>query len=209
MIRPPGWSGAAFGTAAEGDARTHPGPRRTVAGRLGISTDWAVVRQVHGAKVIEATGPGMQGEADGMVTAVPMLPLAVATADCFPVVLAAPGAVGLAHAGWRGVAVGVVESTRLALEGLGQPTVRAAVGPGIGPCCFEVGPEVLAQFSGRAARTSWGSPSVDLPAAIEAALDGLEVWIAPECTMCGTGYRSYRRDRSSDRQVAVAWLPSD
>lgn len=208
MIRPPGFRGVLFGTALEGDARTLPGPRRRLSARLGIPSSWAVVRQVHGARVLRVVEAGVQGEADAMVTTVPMLPLAVATADCFPVVLESQGATAIAHAGWRGVAEGVVEATRRALEDIGLPADRAAVGPGIRACCFEVGEDVARLFPGWERNTSWGAPSVDLAAAIRQALHPLEVWESPECTMCGAGFFSYRRDRSDDRQVAVTWLPS-
>jgi YfiH family protein len=209
MIRPPGFRGAAFGTASEGDARTSRGPRRRVAEELGIPSSWAVLRQVHGSTVVEASRPGVLGEADAMFTTVPMLPLGVATADCFPVTFEAPGAVGIAHAGWRGVAAGVVEATRRALDEAGHPAARVAVGPGIGPCCFEVGAEVVERFPGLEAVTTWGTRSIDLAAAIRITLEGLEVWSADVCTMCGGGYHSYRRDGTADRQVAVTWLPSD
>jgi copper oxidase (laccase) domain-containing protein len=106
------------------------------------------------------------------------------------------------------VAAGVVAATRRAVEAKGAPALRAAVGPGIGPCCFEVGPEVAKRFPGFERTTTWGTTSVDLPAAIGIDLAGIEVWMSGECTMCGDGFSSYRRDGTDDRQVAVAWLPS-
>jgi hypothetical protein len=84
--------------------------------------------------------------------------------------------------------------------------VRAAVGPGIGPCCYEVGTEVLAALPAFRARTDRGTASVDLSAAAASGLAGLEVWHAGICTCCGTGFHSYRRDGTRRRQVAVAWL---
>jgi copper oxidase (laccase) domain-containing protein len=131
----------------------------------------------------------------------------VGTADCVPVVLEGPGAVGLAHAGWRGAAAGVVPALRRAMESAGVGPVRAAVGPGIGPCCYEVGPEVLARLEAFAARTRRGTDGVDLPAAAAAGLQGLEVWQAGACTSCDPRFHSYRRDGTKKRQVALAWLP--
>ena len=88
----------------------------------------------------------------------------------------------------------------------GAAPVRAAVGPGIAACCFEVGPEVAARFPGLERSTTWGAGSVDLQEAIIGQLQGLEVWTAGVCTHCGGGYHSFRRDGTNERQVAVAWV---
>lgn len=120
---------------------------------LGASLDaWTSGKQVHGAHVARV-GRGERGRGarspddtlpgtDGLVTDEPGTALAVLTADCVPVLLADPArrTIGVAHAGWRGLVAGVVERT---VEELGAPDgVRAYVGPSIGPCCYEVGPEV-------------------------------------------------------------------
>ena len=207
MIRPPEFGGAAFGDAADGDPRTDDAARLAMAGRLGIPEGWAWLHQVHGTEVLHATHPGPLGEADAAFTAEPGLPIVVATADCFPVIVEGVGGVGIAHAGWRGAAAGVITSLLGAMAVHGITPIRAAVGPGIGACCFEVGPEVTERFPGHGAMTSWGTPSVDLRAAIVAALGGLETWVADTCTMSGVGYHSHRRDGTRRRQVAVAWLP--
>jgi copper oxidase (laccase) domain-containing protein len=159
--------------------------------------------------VIRARRAGDLGEGDAAFTTVPGLPLVVATADCLPVVLEGPGGVGIAHAGWRGVIAGVAPALREAMAAAGVPAVRAAIGPGIGPCCFEVGADVAAQFAPhRVMATLWGTTSVHLGGAVRDQLAGLDVWSADECTMCNRSYRSYRRDRTEERQVGVAWLPS-
>jgi copper oxidase (laccase) domain-containing protein len=152
---------------------------------------------------------GDRGDGDAIVTRVAMLPICVATADCTPVVLESDDAVGIAHAGWRGAAGGVVGALRDAMEAAGMPARRAAIGPGIGPCCFEVRPEVEERFAGFEARTAWGTPSVDLAAAVREQAAGLETWEAGICTRCDDRFFSYRRDGTEDRQVTVAWLPSD
>jgi len=208
MIRPPGFRGAAFGAAADGDGRFDEAARRCISRSLGLPEEWACVHQVHGRRVWRASRPGLQGDGDALFTTIPGLPLAVGTADCLPVVVEAAGGVGLAHAGWRGAAAGVVAALRDAMEAEGLAPQRAAVGPGIGPCCFTVGPEVAAVLPGFATVARTGAASVDLPAAVAAALEGLEVWRSPECTCCGRGYHSYRRDGTRRRQVAVAWLPA-
>jgi YfiH family protein len=209
MIRPPGLSGAAFGDAALGNGRDDPDARSRISALLGIPEAWARLRQVHGASVLRAGHAGDLGEGDAAFTEVADLPLVVATADCLPVVLEGRGGVGIAHAGWRGVVAGVVPALRNAMAAAGIPAGRAAIGPGIGPCCFEVNGDVAAKFAPhRVMTTSWGTTSVHLAGAIRDQLSGLEVWAADECTMCDPAYRSYRRDRTEERQVGVAWLPS-
>ncbi len=208
MIRPPGVRGAAFGDASDGNGRDDPRARAQISARLGLPAEWGFVRQVHGAQVRWVTQPGPAGDGDAMVTPTPMLPIAVATADCFPIVLEAPDLVGIAHAGWRGAAAGVVSAVRARMTSAGSAPVRAAVGPGIGPCCFEVGPDVAARFPGHTAATSWGSTSVDLPAVLARELDDLDVWWGSGCTRCDDAYHSFRRDATPQRQVTVAWLPS-
>jgi len=206
MIRPPGFLGAAFGTAMDGDGRDDPSARLAISAELGIPSEWASLRQVHGAGVIEVTAGGRLADADALFSSLPALPMTVATADCYPVVLEAEGAAGIAHAGWRGADAGVVPALRDAMEARGFTPERAAIGPGIGSCCFEVGPEVVERFPQFAATTSWGTASVDLVGAIVAQVEGLDLWRADTCTHCGTGYRSFRRDGTPLRQIGVAWV---
>lgn len=205
MIRPPGFRGAAFTTADEGDLRA--GSRLPVSRRLGIADGWATVTQLHGGRVLCVERPGPAGEADGLVTGTPGLPLAVFTADCFGVVLEGERTVAVAHAGWRGAAAGIVQRSVRVLEERGDRVLRAAIGPGIQACCFEVGPEVQARFADWTATTSWGTPSVDLQLAITAALGDVEVWVSDACTRCGTGYLSHRRDATPARMAAIGWMP--
>jgi len=208
MILPAGFAGAAFGNAADGNGRDEAAARADISAALGIPAAWAWLRQVHGAQVVAARHPGDLGEGDAAFTTIPGLPIAVATADCFPVVLEGPGGVGIAHAGWRGVVLGVVATLRAAMSGAGIPVARAAIGPGIGPCCFEVGADVAERFDDEwVTTTSRGTTSVDLPGSIRRQVEGLEVWDAAACTRCDPAYRSYRRDGTDERQVGVAWLP--
>lgn len=203
MIRPPGFRGAAFSEAADGDLRD--GDRRTAAATLGISDQWAWVEQVHGNTVLSVTSSGGHGLADGIVTAVPGLPVAVFTADCVGIVVETDAEVAVIHAGWRGVVAGVIDA---ALGMLGHPARRAAVGPAIGPCCFEVGPEVLEQFDQtERTRTTWDTPSVDLRAAVARRLPAVDVWTSDRCTRCGPDAFSHRRDGDGRRMAALGWLP--
>lgn len=208
MIRPPGFRGAAFGEAAEGDLRVDVSARRAAAADLGISPEWAFVTQVHGTSLLRAVQPGSLGEGDAIYTTRHALPIAVATADCVPVIVEGEGFAAVIHAGWRGASNGVVPGvlTRLRREGL-QP-IRAAIGPAIGPCCYEVGPEVAERFSGHVAETSWGTTSVDIPGYLEASLQGISVWRSQRCTFSDKELHSFRRNRTAARQVAVAWLPA-
>jgi hypothetical protein len=112
----------------------------------------ATLHQTHSDKVRDAAGQsGWLGEGDALVSREPGLMVAVRTADCFPVVLADPvkQAVAVVHAGWRGVlsriAVKAVERL-VSRYGSDSRDLRVAIGPGIGICCFEVGPEVARQF---------------------------------------------------------------
>jgi copper oxidase (laccase) domain-containing protein len=79
MIRPPGFRGAAFGTAADGDGRSDETARDRISRVLDLSGEWAYSQQVHGRRVRRAVGPGRQGEADALFTTVPGLPLEVGT----------------------------------------------------------------------------------------------------------------------------------
>jgi YfiH family protein len=206
MIRPAGFLGAAFGSAAEPDGRINEQARREVSSLLGISHEWAIINQVHGSVVIVAEGPGSFGDADAIVTTTAGLPVAVGTADCIPLVLEGRGIVAVAHAGWRGTIAGVVPATLATMERLGRPAQRAALGPAIGRCCYEVGAEVAARFPDHGAQTTWGTPSVDLGATVRAQLGDLAVWDAGVCTACSAGFHSHRRDGTPLRQVALAWL---
>jgi len=207
MIRPPGGNGVAFTEAGDGDQRLDHQSHAAVATALDLPDDWASVRQVHGKVILRADEPGVVGEGDAVWSTASRLPLAVFTADCFGVVLHAPDAVGVAHAGWRGASAGLLSKLRAEMAASGYAPTRAAIGPGIGPCCFEVGDEVAAKFVGFTAKTSWGTLSVDLAGFIVSALAGLEVWTADWCTMHQPGWFSHRRDQATERLATIGWLP--
>lgn len=122
--------------------------RARVARALGLPGEPRWLRQVHGTTVVElgAAGAGMP-EADAAWTRETGVVCAVLTADCLPVVLgdADGAAVAVAHAGWRGLAAGVLEATAAALP-VPAGRLRAWLGPAIGPRAFEVGPEVRTAF---------------------------------------------------------------
>jgi len=213
------------------DLRRALSNRRRVATVLGLAgLPWAVARQIHSALVLpvehgRSLGQGPPeaklpvGEGDGLVTAEPGVVLVVLTADCVPVLLADPaaGVVGAVHAGWRGLAAGVVEAGMAALAGLGADPAATVglVGPAVGGCCYEVGADVRAAVGDRypaaLATTRDGRPSLD-PAA--AAADALaragvgEVRVAAECTYdLAERFFSHRRDHGvTGRQAGLVAL---
>jgi YfiH family protein len=128
--------------------------RARLAAALGFEPERvAIGRQVHGAELATHGGPQSPSpfaepgsaipEVDGHVTAEASLALLVFAADCLPVALAGPGGVAMLHCGWRGLAAGIVAR---GVEAVGA--TDAAIGPGIGPCCYEVGEDVLDAFAG-------------------------------------------------------------
>lgn len=164
-----------------------------------------IVRQVHGTNVvvIEKQTPAEVAdmEADALVTRLPGATMAIGTADCVPVLIAGPGVVGAAHAGWRGTVNGVVARTLEAMK-TSPSLLRAALGPSICVRCFEVGEETAREFAPAFVRRDLGDkPHIDLQAANVAALIDCGVPAAnidgkPPCTMCeGARFYSHRRDK--------------
>lgn len=207
MIRPAAYRGAAFGDAQDGDARRDSDIRESISRELGISQRWATVRQVHGRVVKHVDRPGHAGVADGLITDQVGLPLTIATADCMPIIIEGDRSVAILHAGWRGIVAGILHAGLEAMTALGDTARRAAIGPSIGPCCYEVGDEVQTAIGDFESRTIASTPSVDLWSVAEKQLSGLDVWRSDVCTYTNVGLRSYRRDATTERQVAVAWLP--
>lgn len=201
MIRSAAIRSAAFGTLSDGEEPT----RDDISAELGISPDWATINQIHGAQVLWTRSPGVAGDADGLVTEERGLPLAVRTADCVPVVVEALDSVGIVHAGWRGVAAGVVSQMIDMMRREGHEPLRASIGPHIGPCCFEVGDEVVLAVGGYDHTTRWGTTSVSLKDAITAQLPDIDVEVVDVCTFEDVRFASYRRDATPKRQVTVVW----
>ena len=175
-----------------------------LAAALGFGPDQVVfARQVHGTRLVEH--PSEVAEADGHVVREAGLAPLVFVADCLPVALAGPRGVAMVHAGWRGLAGGILGAGAEAVE-----ATSAAIGPGIGPCCYEVGDEVLDAFSGLGEGVAEGR-NLDLPEAArrllaEAGLEAVES--AGLCTSCEEGlFFSHRRDRGhTGRQAGLAWI---
>lgn len=182
--------------------------RQIVADTIGVPLDAVLQgRQVHGSRVERrAAGGGAPSEADGQATAERGLAPLVLTADCLPVALIGTQAVAMLHAGWRGLAAGVLEEGVRAIEELtGGDELQAAIGPGAGACCYEVGPEVHTAF-GRAAQTA----TIDLKAIAAERLRAAGVVAIHDvglCTICSDPelFFSHRRDGVTGRQAGVAW----
>lgn len=186
---------------------------RRIAGTLiGSDETWSTVRQVHEADVVRAPGAGKRPAADGQWTDDPSDTLAVVSADCVLCLFIggkkSDGKIAVAHAGWRGVVAGVVANAARSIE-----AHTAYLGPAIGPCCFEVGPEVADAFRERfAPSVSEDERHVDLWSAAASAAIGAgvrEVFSARLCTSCHEDlFFSHRRDKGrTGRQALVARLP--
>lgn len=188
----------------------------TAGGRL------AMIRQVHGDRVVRLTGMGQASgpeperdleEADGQATALRAVAPIVLTADCLPIALAGGGAVAMLHAGWRGLAEGIVGEGVRAVRELAperEPLV-AAIGPGAGPCCYEVGEEVHQRFHSFGERARHGN-NLDLRAIACEQLASAGVSAIHDtglCTMCSPRslFFSHRRDGGvTGRQGGLVWL---
>ena len=219
------WNAANLGLGVNDDPDRVHANRGLLAEWIGAPVHFA--RQIHGTDVLVVGAEGVEqqrrrplgvsrGEAvaDGLVTDVPGVALGVLVADCVPVLLADPvsGAAGVAHVGRRGLVGGIVQRTIEALVALGaRPAdLRAVVGPGAGGCCYEVPEqlraEVAAAVEGSSSITTWGTPSLDLPAGAAAVLrdHGVrDIERLSACTVTDRRFYSYRRDGVTGRFAGV------
>jgi len=178
--------------------------------RAGGGRPLAFARQVHGAQVVVLDAPPEAGavpEGDGVVTTRRGVAALVVTADCLPIAVAGEGGLAMVHAGWRGLAAGVLEAGVRALraEGVGA-ALHAVIGPGAGVCCYEVGDEVAARFPGWARR----GRHLDLKAVAAARLRDAgvaEVVDVGRCTLCEPEvFFSHRASGPvTGRQGGLAW----
>jgi YfiH family protein len=164
----------------------------------------ASLKQIHSAVVLAAEGTGSAGEGDALVTNQKNLSLSVRTADCFPILLAdvRRRVVAAAHAGWRGTAAEISVKTlnKMTAEFGTEPgDIYAAIGPGIGQCCYEVGDEVARHFS---TQTGLKGPvrldlaDINRRQLIEARVPESQIEIVGGCTQCDPArFYSYRRER--------------
>jgi polyphenol oxidase len=215
----------AFSERSDGDLRVSartPGAeavevvQRRLLASLGVSAV-AVGRQLHGTRVV-VVGGDVRGyavavaEADGVVTAAPGVAAGVHVADCLPIAVGGEGGVAMLHGGWRGLAGGIVAEGVRALRKLGAAgPLQAAIGPGVGGCCYETGEEVHERFA--AYPQARRGRLLDLRAIAAAQLHAAGVERVEDiglCTICGEPGRlySHRRDgAATGRQGGFAWLP--
>ncbi len=185
----------------------------------------AWVTQVHGSRVVDVALPDATGgpdpvrcrnlgEADALVAGSPGVALCVLTADCAPLALGSPeGVFAAVHAGWRGLAAGVVESAVRHLRDRGATEISGVLGPCIHAGCYEFGVgelDLVADTYGRAVRatTTAGRPALDLVAGVAAALTaagGRLDDVVDVCTACGGGQFSHRARADVGRQALVVW----
>ncbi|HEX6688542.1 MAG TPA: polyphenol oxidase family protein [Solirubrobacterales bacterium] len=192
-----------FSTRSAGSMREGPW---LLAEALRVSEERIVSsRQVHSAELAFHDAPTAEVRvADGHVIQRPGPIGLVYTADCLPVAVAGPGGVAILHCGWRGLAAGIVSR---GAEAVGA--THAAVGPGIGPCCYEVGDEVSTAFAGLGDGIAQGR-MLDLPEVTRRLLRraGVEQIESEDiCTSCEPElFFSHRRDGGPGRQGGLAWI---
>ena len=167
----------------------------------------ASLKQIHSNTALVGDRPGPAGEGDALVTGTPGVAVSVRTADCFPILLAdgRARAVAAIHAGWRGTAAGVVRSTleRMRTEfGTDPADVFAAIGPGIGACCYKVGAEVASQF-GKPQASHLDLAVENRAQMIDAGLDPDRIALVGGCTFCNEErFFSWRRDQDAGRMIS-------
>ena len=173
----------------------------------------ATLKQIHSTACVAAEGRcGVLGQGDALIENASGAVVAVRTADCIPILLVDERlrAVAAVHAGWRGTVAGIaaraVESMR-ARFGTSPGDLHAAIGPGIGACCYEVGPEVAAQFGGQ------GRAHIDLAGENrrrleEAGVTRGRIYASNLCTRClAEDFHSFRRDgEAAGRQYSFAGI---
>jgi polyphenol oxidase len=192
--------------------------RKRLCEAVGADAETATMAwQVHGGTVTEATPRGIVErttfeQCDGLWTDRPGQAMALVTADCYPVAIArddeeSPG-LCILHVGWRGLLEGIAQA---GVEALGGEPMTAMIGPGIGPCCYEVGEEVAGPFYERFGDDAVVDGRLDLAAATERALReaGVKsVGCSEHCTSCEPElFFSHRRDRGrTGRQGVIAYI---
>lgn len=206
-----------FTTRADGDLAID-GDHRALAARRAAIVDapWTWLRQVHGNRVVEAGSPGERAgaEADAVVTTQPGVVLAAHAADCALVALVADdGALGVVHAGWRGIVEGVIAAAVEQVRARASAPVRAVLGPCIRPARYEFGADDLERVvavvgDAARARTADGAPALDLPASVRAALAAAGVDDVHDLGLdtAHDDFFSHRLRGDTGRHALVAWI---
>jgi len=188
------------------------GYRSEALSKAGLSrTTPRVLKQVHGTTVVEAKLENEAVlEADGWVSNDPQVALCVYVADCLPIFIwdQKGSAVGIFHAGWRGLAAGMVKSAVRSFRryDLAPDRLGAAIGPHIGACCYRVGPEVAQRFHSSGEYLDLGEAARS--ALLEEGLSSRAILVSDDCTACRSDdFFSYRRDKMDKRMMAFIAMP--
>ncbi len=216
--RQPVWA-AFLGVVPRGGEAGPEDALRVLADRVpaaaAVAPAW--LRQRHGTDVLRTTKPGPTGDGDALIVSESGVAATVFVADCVPVLIAAGDSVAAVHAGWRGLASGVLAS---AVHELSRSSFRdgmsaeAWIGPAIGPCCYEVGEDVAVQVESRSGsdvvtRRRGRKPHLDLALAASRQLAGLgvaRVSTVERCVRCSPDWWSYRRDGArAGRNYGFIW----
>lgn len=214
------WDGFNLGGGVGDDPRQVAANRVALAGCLGVDREQLVfMNQVHGATVLEVSGPwgGPVTGADAVVTRSAGLALAVLVADCVPVLLhdAAAGVIGAVHAGRPGMTAEIVPRAVAEMRRLGGRQLSAVVGPSVCGRCYEVPAEMAEHAAGVApssrARSWTGTPAIDVASGVveQLARDDVAVEWVPGCTREDPDLYSYRRDGRTGRLAGVILRRAD
>jgi YfiH family protein len=176
-------------------------------------------KQIHSHRVLIVNGQtqGVLGEGDALIVGQPGTLAAIRTADCLPILIADPvrQAVAAVHAGWRGTIAYISSVTVEQLSAMFDcrpGDLRVVIGPGIGQCCFEVGPEVASQFGNLfpergdlQERTRFNLAEANRRLLIRAGVQADKIEVVDECTCCGRErFESFRRDREASGRMVSA-----
>jgi len=184
---------------------------------------WVMADEVHGTDVVLAddlrpSGSPLAGTGDVVLAERSTDPLAVWAADCAPVALFGANGTSrvVAHAGWRGLADGVLDVAVDSLESTDTTVAAAVLGPCIHGCCNEFGSADLDRVASGvggeradlASTTSWGTPGLDVRSAVVAGLSrrGIALDVVGACTGCDRRFRSHRRRAEPERHALIAWF---
>jgi polyphenol oxidase len=205
-----------LGILTDDDQQSVSENRRRLAAAVGCDPERVAMGwQVHGDEILEWSEPPEGAgfahpgaelpKVDGHTTTASDVPLLVLVADCLPLALVGAGRVAMLHCGWRGLAAGIVEKGLALFD---EPP-RAVLGPAIGPCCYEVGEEVLAEFADLRGVANGRMLSLGLVAQQKLMAGGVtKIDSFPLCTSCRPElFYSHRRDNGvTGRQAGLVWL---
>ncbi len=207
MIRPP-WDGVAFSEADDGDLRGDLGARHRLSDltrrrrRLGNGSPGSWSGRDRGRHTWRCRPCRRHVDRASEGCPSPCSPPIASGWSSVP-----PGAVGVAHSGWRGAAAGVVTALRESMADAGHEPERARHRPRHRPLLLRGRPGGDREVPTTSTETTWGTASVDLNQAVLSELPGIEVWVSGACTFHEPGWFSHRKDATGHRLATLGWLP--